>query len=366
MPVTARTALAVSAVYRALAIYADDIGTLPVSRLRGTEVLGAPPFVARPAGAVVGWTDEIGQILWSLLLRGNAYCLVTSTDWTGYPETFHVLNPDQMVVERAPSRGLRYRWKAGDGERILDNPSVTELLHIRWQRPPGSPVGLGILDVNAGPGSSLAAAYAAQTYAADSLANPIPPAVLTHPLRLNKLQAEDLQTQWATSLGRGRAVPAVLSGGVTYQALTVTPRDVQLIESQRWNATSVAVAFGLPAYMLGGSTGDSMTYSTVEGENTRLWVNTLQPMAVRLQRAFDAWLPAGQRLRFNPDALLRSQTLDRYNAHKIGLDAGFLEVDEVREIENRPPLAAAAPPAALPEPAPIDVPAPLLEVVANE
>src|SRR5215510_8926539 len=73
VPVSASTALAVGAVYRALAIYADQIATMPVHRIRGDyERMPAPPFVASPAGATVGWTDEVGQAAWSLLLRGNA------------------------------------------------------------------------------------------------------------------------------------------------------------------------------------------------------------------------------------------------------------------------------------------------------
>src|SRR5262249_44910198 len=99
--VTQRTAIAIGAVYRALATYADMIGTLPVRHLRGDyEELSLPPFVARPAGETVGWQVEIGQALWSLLLRGNAYLLPTSYDWTGYPSTFVVLNPDAVQIER--------------------------------------------------------------------------------------------------------------------------------------------------------------------------------------------------------------------------------------------------------------------------
>jgi HK97 family phage portal protein len=178
----------------------------------------------------------------------------------------------------------------------------------------------------------------------------VPPAVLEHPLRLNSAQATELQTQWADSVARARSVPAVLSGGIKFSPLTVTPRDVQLIESRQWNATAIATLLGLPPYLLGGSTGDSLTYSTVEGENTRLWTNALQPMCVRLERAIGgAWTPAGQRLRFVPDALLRSQTLDRYQAHRIALGDGvaFATVDEIRSLENRGPM-----PDAPPEPAP--------------
>jgi HK97 family phage portal protein len=355
VPVSARTALAVAAVYRALATYSDLIGTLPVQRLRGDERLPSPPFVERPAGEVVGWTDEIGQALWSLLLRGNAYLRVTSTDSTGYPATFHVLNPDIVIVERAPSGAVRYRWDTGDGtEQVIDGPAADELLHVRLNRPPGHYCGLGVLDVQQGPASTLRGAYASEAYANELMGSPMPPAVLTHPLRLNATQAAALQEQWATSIGRARAVPAVLSGGISYPPLTVTAKDVELIESRRWNATQIAVLFGLPAWILGGSTGDSMTYSTVELELTRLWTMALMPQCVRLERHLNAWVPNGQRLRFVPDALLRAQTLERYQAHAIAISGGWETVDEVRALENRPPLESLPPvPVSVPEPMPL-------------
>jgi HK97 family phage portal protein len=363
MAVSTQTALAVGAVYAALGIYADLIGTLPVRRYRGEwERMRLPPFVERPAGAPVGWTDEIGQTIWSLLLRGNAYLIPTTYDATEYPETFWVADPDAMTLDQARNGGLQYRYYQGNGipPLVWSDPAPDELLHLRWQRPPGAVLGVGVLDAQGAAGGTLAGAYFTERFAADVMSNPTPPALLTHPLRLNATQAGDLQNQWADSVGRSRAVPAVLSGGITYQPLNVTARDVQLIESRKWNAGAIATLFRLPPYMLGGSTGDALTYSTVEGENTRLWTNALQPMCVRLERAIGgAWTPSGQRLRFVPDSILRSQTLDRYNAHKVGIDAGFETVDEARELENRAPLPRVAPStlpeAPAPEVAPDDV-----------
>lgn len=344
--VTERTALAIAAVYRSLGIYADLVSTLPVQRLRGTERLDVPPFVDHPSGASVGWTDEIGQALWSLLLRGNAYLVPTAFAWDGYPETFVVLNPDAVAIERRTDGRRLYRVTLPNGvEREFLDPSPMELLHVRYYRPPGAWNGVGVLDVAGGPFGTLTGVSYAEAYAADVLANPVPPAVLQSALRLNKTQAEDLQAQWSNSVARKRAIPAVLSGGITYQALQVTPRDVELIESRRWNATQVAVLFGLPPYLVGGSTGDSLTYSTTELEMLRLWTTALMPATVRLERGFGAWTPRGQRLRFVPDALLRSQTLDRYQAHKIAIEAGFETVDEVRALENLAPLDSPASPA---------------------
>lgn len=341
LPISQRTVLAIGAVYASLAHYADLIGTMPVRRLRGDsdERLPLPSFVTAPAGEQVGWIDEVGQLLWSLLLRGDAFALPTSWDFQGYPATFVVTDPDQTAVTRDGLGRRVYRIKLADRSELeLVNPSPTELLHIRWQRPPGAYCGVGILDVNAGPGSTLAGAFASEVFANEVMANPVPPAVLQHPLRLDKRQAATLQAQWTESTARRGAAPAVLSGGVTYQPLQVTPRDVQLIESRRWNATQIAVMFKLPPHIVGGSTGDSLTYSTVEGEMTRLWQTALMPMTKKLERHFGAWTPNGQRLRFVPDDLLRSQTRDRFEAHKIALDAGFETVAEVRALENLPPL----------------------------
>lgn len=60
----------------------------------------------------------------------------------------------------------------------------------------------------------------------------------------------------------------------------------------------------------------------------------------------------------NVDALLRPDTKTRYEAHKIALDAGFLTVDEVRELENREPLAEES---VDPDPVPAEIVATPLE-----
>jgi phage portal protein BeeE len=47
--------------------------------------------------------------------------------------------------------------------------------------------------------------------------------------------------------------------------------------------------------------------------------------------------PAGK---FNAGALVRATLLDRYTAHKLGIEAGWLLRSEVRELEDRRPSRA--------------------------
>ena len=62
-------------------------------------------------------------------------------------------------------------------------------------------------------------------------------------------------------------------------------------------------------------------------------------------------MPKPQRVRFNTDALLRSDLKTRYEAHAIALSNGFLTVDEVRQLEDMPPMGGDVAPA-------VEVPAP--------
>jgi phage portal protein BeeE len=60
---------------------------------------------------------------------------------------------------------------------------------------------------------------------------------------------------------------------------------------------------------------------------------------VLIQEVLTAAVPQPQYVRFNTGALLRSDLQTRYASYATALAAGFLTVDEVRELEDRPPLA---------------------------
>jgi phage portal protein BeeE len=100
----------------------------------------------------------------------------------------------------------------------------------------------------------------------------------------------------------------------------------------------VARIYGIPPEMIAGESAGHMAYTTPELRSMDLLTYSVRPWLVRLETAISALLPSTQTVKFNPDALVRVALLDRYQAHKVGIEAGFLTPNEARELENRQPL----------------------------
>ena len=91
-----------------------------------------------------------------------------------------------------------------------------------------------------------------------------------------------------------------------------------------------------------GVPGDSSTYANVESRMIELRTFTLLPWERRIESTLDAQLPRGTGLRIRWDGLLRADTTTRYEAYKNAIDAGFMTVDEIRALEDLPPLGGGA------------------------
>jgi phage portal protein BeeE len=137
------------------------------------------------------------------------------------------------------------------------------------------------------------------------------------------------------------------STGTSGTAATRTllkPSDIQFLESQQYSTIQMARLIGAPAsIMLVAVEGNSQTYSNVEQE----WIGyvrfgLMKPLR-EIEDAFTELLPGRQTARFKVDALLRSDTKTRYEAHRISLSpaAGWATLDEVRALEGLAPLTDA-------------------------
>jgi HK97 family phage portal protein len=225
-------------------------------------------------------------------------------------------------------------WRL-DGQEI----DRTDLWHRRAYPMPGEALGLSPIAYFANTiGLGLAAEQYGSKFFRDSA---IPSGVLSSDEVLTEEMAREALAVWDQAQ-RDLRKTAVLGAGLKFQAISIAPEESQFLDSIKLNVQQIARIFGVPPEMIGSDSGVSMTYSNIESRDLSFLKYSLQPWLGRLERAMNTLVPRGQYVKFNAAALLRTDTLNRYQAHAIALENGFLTLNEVRELEDRPPLPSTA------------------------
>jgi HK97 family phage portal protein len=181
----------------------------------------------------------------------------------------------------------------------------------------------------------------AQTTARDWFANgAIPSAHLKNEARTVDSEVADVVKRRYKAAVKGRDV-LVTGNDWSLDVIGVPADEARFIETLKLTATQVASIYGIPPEMIGGETGSSLTYSTVELNSINFVTYTLRPWLVRIEESLSALLPQPQYVKFNVDALIRADTKSRMEAHEIALRIGLETQDEGRAIEDKPPLTEA-------------------------
>jgi HK97 family phage portal protein len=171
----------------------------------------------------------------------------------------------------------------------------------------------------------------------------VPSGVLYTDTDVKRTGAAELQELWLEAR-RDNRKPAVLHGA-RFEPLSIKPEESQFIDTIGANVRSIARVYGVPSEMIEGNTAGPLAYTSPEMRSIDFLTWSIRPWLVKLERAISGLLPRTQYVRFNAGGMVRASLKDRYEAHRIAIEAGFLTVNEVRELEDLPPLAApAAPP----------------------
>ena len=169
-------------------------------------------------------------------------------------------------------------------------------------------------------GAALGLAATVATYASGVFTSGIPAGYLkSNQPNMTADQAQTLKSTWLAQHGGTKRSIAVLNATTEFHPISISPVDAQLASTREWSLRDVALAFGVPAYML-GVPGDSSTYANVESRMIELRTFTLLPWQRRIESTLDAQLPKGTSLKVRSDGLLRADTSTRYNAYTTALD----------------------------------------------
>lgn len=323
-------ALGLTAVFRAADIIATSVIQLTLDAYRSDDKIDPRPSLLSRPDPELTRPAFIEQTTLSLVLNGNAFWRIFR-DNQGRVTGLRVLNPRDVTIE-VDSEGTVTGYKHGHREKPYTKGEVRHLSHMRV---PGDARGRGPIQAAQ---AELRGALDTIEYASHWFTESgVPTGLLSAKMPLNADQAEAAKKRWTETQGGYRGV-AVLGGDFTYTPVYLSPEDAQFIQGQQFNTTSVARLFGIPAHMmLAAIEGSSMTYSNVAQADAQYVKYTLSRYLVEIEHAFSEVMPRGTDVRFNIEGLLRPDVVTRYLMHQQALQAGFLSVNEVRDIENLPP-----------------------------
>jgi HK97 family phage portal protein len=324
-------ALSLTPVYAAVRIIAQDLSTLPLKSYRKVDgervpMSGMPALFSTllDDGRLQPW---LFRAVSSLALRGNAYGLVTQRDGFGFPTVIEWFNPAEVSCNDDMGAAPDWRWR---GRPVPD----ADMVHIPWFVLPGKRQGLSPIGAF---GTTIGIGLHAQNYSSNWFETGVPPGTFQNTSQM--VSQEDAQTAKARLVSAIRSrQPIVYGKDWTYTPISVSPKDAQMVEVTKMTANQIAGVYGVRPEKIGGDAGSSLTYATVEQNQLEYVTETLRFWAELLEGHFFGLLPQRQYVKFNLDALVRSDLKTRFEVYEIGRPIGVLNVDEIRKLEDRPAL----------------------------
>jgi HK97 family phage portal protein len=337
--VNPETVFRVNAIFSAVSLISDTISTLPVDSYIRRD--GAR-FAFRPRPAWVQQPDVdttkeafYGSLIVSMLLDGNGFVRVFR-DGAGRVVNMTVLNPAKVEIRKDKVGGVTFIYE-GEGKPLNKN----EIMHIPDVVRPGETRGISrvtALKDNFGLALALES-YAARFFGQGASTQ----GIIEFPGNLTPEQAKQLVDGFdARHKGfRKSHKTGVLSGGAKYVNTSVENDKAQFIDSRRMAVEDVARAFNIPPHLLG--LPGTNTYSSVEQNNIAFVTHTLRPIVQKLESAFTPLManePGGTTafIKFTLDGLLRGDANSRFTAYSTGLQAGYLTINDIRRLEDLPPV----------------------------
>jgi HK97 family phage portal protein len=341
--VTADTAMTLSAWWCGVNILANAMGVLPLklylTKKGGGRELARDHYLfrmlhRRPNRWMTAFEFR-SMSMGHLLTRGNFFAQkVIARD--GRLLAVVPLNPTRVTV--VVTEKIRYKFTPLSGEPQWFDEE--EILHLRGLSSNGV---VGLSPITAAR-QSLGMALAAQRHGVKFFENfARPGGVLRTPGPLTKEQRNHIRISWAESQGGENILkPAVLEGGLEWQAIGVNNEDAQWLGSLNHSIVDVARWLNMPPHKL--KELSRATFSNIEHQGLEFVVDTILPWAENQEQRYDLTFlteeeqDQGYYFKYSIEALLRGDSASKAAFYSSLFNMASISPNEIREKEEMDPV----------------------------
>lgn len=335
-------ALQISSVWACIELLADNIASLPIfvySVRNGLRELARDSDLWRilhTSPNARHTAMEFWQfIVMNFLLRGNAYARLERNK-RGEVIAMWPLSSDQVQVKVLEDGSLIYEYSVNATVIVYSEKNI---LHFRDKG--NGIIGMSRLDYMK---SSLNVAINAQnttnsTYQSENRR----PMVFMIDKTLKAEQREAIRKNFKGLTEAGDDDLLILEAGAKVEALSMTPAEVQLLETRKFSVEDISRWFGVPSVLI-NDLANRVPYGNNDDLIQIFYKFKLRPMLVGFEQALmKRVLTAEQRatmsVEFSIEAILRGSLKDRVEIYAKQLQNGMKTRAEVRQLENDPPIA---------------------------
>lgn len=270
-------------------------------------------------------------------LRGNSISFIDRRE-DGNVAALWNLQPEKVVIMKGSDMLPYYRICGGEAL------PMRMIHHVRWFST-NQYVGLSPIEVHA---ESLGLAQAVRQYTGKSFANGVTVSgVIERPREAPAIKdqgsIDKIVDQWGQKFGgmdNAKKV-ALLQEGMTFKPVSMNNVDAEVLGILKATGTDIARIYKIPLPMVNDL--EKSNYNTLEQLMIQFVVFGLLPWVKRHEQAMmrDFLLLKDRReyfIEFNLSGLLRGDQKSRYEAYAIGRQWGWLSVNDIRRLENMPPV----------------------------
>ncbi|MGK2908755.1 MAG: phage portal protein [Sphingobium sp.] len=287
--------------------------------------------------------DQTALNFWQFMsaaieLQGNGYAEIDRANNGRVISLGVPLAPDLVEPRRTSSGAIEYRVTGRNQPVAQDS-----MLHIRGFG--GNPLG-GLSTLSYGR-KTFGLAMATENAATSTFRNGVrSTGILKTADTLNAEQRKAaetaLQEKFAGAMNAGR--PMLLDRGMDWVQLSINPDDAQMLESRSFSVEEICRFFSVPPHMIGHTEKASSWGTGIEQMTIGFVQFTLRERLKNIESTLEKQLLSpveraqGMRIEFNIEGLLRGDSKTRSEVHASALMNGWRTINEVRAIENLPPV----------------------------
>lgn len=345
--VNTETALGVAALRACVTLLAESVAQLPCELYVRDDNGGRSRATGHPCYDLIHSQpnrkdtsfEYYEQTQGALGMEGNHIALI-ERNGAGYPIELIPIHPKKVVVLKG-SDGLPYYRFPDFGNEILPMRMVH---HVRAFSIDGY---VGVSPIYTNP-DTIGLAMATEQHAAavfsrgatmsGVIERPVAAEAIKDQSKVDRLLAKFAERHAGL---RNLFSVALLQEGMQYKQLAMDNEKAQLIESRKMGVVEICRLYKIPPHMI--QELDKATFNNIEHLGLQFVIYTLLPWVKRIEGAMmrDLLLPAERKhhyIEFNVSGLLRGDMKSRYEAYAIGRQWGWLSVNDIRRLENMPPV----------------------------